>query len=294
MDHDVIIIGGSYSGMAAGLQLLRARRSVLVVDAGERRNRFASHSHGFLTRDGTPPDVIAAKAREQLEAYPTLEWREAKATAARQIEGGFAVEIEGGTTVTARRLVLALGVTDTLPDIPGLSERWGKHVFHCPYCHGYELDQGRIGVIAVGEVSMHQGTMLPDWGETTFLINQSFTPDHEQMLLLEKRGARIETGRIARITGDADVELEDGRVLQFSGLFTASRIAPASPLAEQLGCDFEESPIGRHIATNPMKETSVPFVFACGDAARMAGSIALAVGDGAMAGGGVHHSLMFR
>lgn len=294
MDHDVIIVGGSYSGMAAGLQLLRARRRVLVIDAGVRRNRFASHAHGFLTQDGTPPDVIAAKAREQLEAYPTLDWREGKAIAARKIDGGFEVEIEGGDTVTARRLILALGVTDTLPDIEGLEERWGKHVFHCPYCHGYELDQGRIGVIAAGEVSMHQGTMLPDWGDTTFLLNETFEPDSEQSLLLEKRGAKIETGRIARITGKADVELTDGRILQFDGLFVASKIAPSSPLAEQLGCDFEDSPIGRHIATNAMKETSVPFVFACGDAARMAGSIALAVGDGALAGGGVHHSLMFR
>ncbi len=294
MDHDVIIVGGSYSGMAAGLQLLRARRRVLVIDAGVRRNRFASHAHGFLTQDGTPPDVIAAQAREQLQAYPTLDWREGKAIAARKIDGGFEVEIEGGDIVTARRLILALGVTDALPDIVGLEERWGKHVFHCPYCHGYELDQGRIGVIAAGEVSMHQGTMLPDWGDTTFLLNGTFEPDSEQSLLLEKRGAKIETGRIARITGKADVELTDGRILQFDGLFVASRIAPSSPLAEQLGCDFEDSPIGRHIATNAMKETSVPFVFACGDAARMAGSIALAVGDGALAGGGVHHSLMFR
>lgn len=294
MDHDVIIVGGSYSGMAAGLQLLRARRRVLVIDAGERRNRFASHSHGFLTQDGTPPEVIAAKAREQLEAYPTLEWRETKATAARQIDGGFAIETEGGDTITARRLVLALGVSDTLPEIEGLKERWGKHVFHCPYCHGYELNQGRIGVIAVGELSMHQGTMLPDWGDTTFLINRSFEPNHEQTQMLDQRGAKTETGKIVRISGEADVELEDGRVLKFDGLFVASQIAPSSPLAEQLGCDFEDSPIGRHIATNQMKETSVPFVFACGDAARMAGSIALAVGDGAQAGAGVHHSLMFR
>lgn len=294
MDHDVIIVGGSYSGMAAALQLLRARRKVLIVDGGERRNRFAQTSHGFLANDGESAEAIASKARDQLDAYPTLEWVEAKVSDARKIEGGFSVKTDGGDSFTARRLVLAVGVTDTLPDIPGLSERWGKHVFHCPYCHGYELDQGRIGIIGAGEVSMHQATMLPDWGDTTLLLNDSFTPSHEDELLLERRGASIEEGKIKRITGEADVELTDGRVLSFAGLFVASRIAPSSPLAEQLGCDFEDSPIGRHIATNAMKETSVPFLFACGDVARAAGSIALAVGDGAQAGAGVHHSLMFR
>lgn len=294
MDHDVIIVGGSYAGMEAALQLLRARRKVLVIDAGVRRNRFASHAHGFLTQDGVPPDVIAAKAAAQLAAYPTLSWIEGTAKTARAVEDGFEIAVADGRSFSSRRLVLAIGVSDALPDIPGLKERWGRSVFHCPYCHGFELDEGPIGVIGVGSLSMHQATMLPDWGPTTFLTNGSFTPDAEQMATLEKRGARIEPADIAEISGKADVQLKDGHVLNFAGLFVASSVTPSSPLAEQLGCDFEETPMGRHIATNPMKETSVPFVFACGDVARAAGSIAFAVGDGALAGGGVHHSLMFR
>ena len=294
MDHDVIIIGGSYAGMEAALQLLRARRKVLVIDAGIRRNRFASHAHGFLTQDGVPPDEIAARAGAQLAAYPTLTWIEGTAETARAVEDGFEITIADGRGFSGRRLILAIGVTDTLPDIPGLKERWGRSVFHCPYCHGFELDEAPIGVIGVGPLSMHQATMLPDWGPTTFLANGSFTPGADEMAALEKRGTRLETSRITEISGKADVHIEDGRVLGFAGLFVASRIAPSSPLADQLGCDFEETPMGRHIATNAMKETSVPFVFACGDAARAAGSIALAVGDGAMAGAGVHHSLMFR
>lgn len=294
MDHDVIIVGGSYAGMEAALQLLRARRKVLVIDAGIRRNRFASHAHGFLTQDGVPPDVIAAKAGAQLAAYPTLSWIEGTAETARAVEGGFEITIADGRDFSGRRLILAIGVTDTLPDIPGLRERWGQSVFHCPYCHGFELDEGPVGVIGVGPLSMHQATMLPDWGPTTFLTNGSFTPGPDEMQTLEKRGTTLEPSEISEISGRADVHLKDGRVLSFAGLFVASRIAPSSPLAEQLGCDFEETPMGRHIATNMMKETSVPFVFACGDVARAAGSIAFAVGDGAMAGSGVHHSLMFR
>lgn len=294
MEHDVIIIGGSYSGMSAALQLVRARRKVLVIDAGERRNRFASHGHGFLTQDGVAPDVIVAQAGVQLAKYPTLSWIEGKANAAKQVEGGFEIATEDGRSFTGRRLLLALGVKDHLPGIPGLAERWGQSVFHCPYCHGYELDQGPIGVIGVGAISMHQASMLPDWGPTTFLTNGSHEPDKEERELLDRRGARIEPSEIVEISGKADVLLKDGQVLSFAGLFVAPRIEPSSPLAQQLGCEIEDTPIGQIIKANEMKETSVPFVFACGDVARMAGSIALAVGDGAMAAGGVHHSLMFR
>lgn len=293
MDHDVIIIGGSYAGMSAALPLLRARRKVAVIDAGTRRNRFADHSYGFLSRDGEDPAAIAAKAGAQLVAYPTLDWREATATDARQIAGGFAVTTDRDT-LTAKRLIIAVGVSDTLPEVPGLAERWGRSVFHCPYCHGYELSRGRIGIIGVGPVSLHQALMLPEWGETTLLTNLSFVPDAEQRTQIADRGAALEEAAIEKVTGRADVHLTDGRVLRFDGLFVASRTAPSSPIAEQLGCALEESPMGRFITTNAMKETSVPFVFACGDAARAAGSVPLAVGDGAMAGAATHHSLMFR
>jgi thioredoxin reductase len=294
MDHDVIIVGGSYAGMAAALQLLRARRTVLVIDAGKRRNRFASHSHGFLTQDGATPESIVAKAGMQLVKYPTLSWIEGEASAAQQIDSGFEVTMESGATYSAKRLILATGVTDTLPEITGLAERWGQSVFHCPYCHGFELDQGRIGVIAVGPLSMHHGLMLPDWGETTLLLNDSFSPDDEQRSQLALRGTAIEPARITEISGNADVHLAGGRVLLFDGLFVAPHTAPTGNLARQLGCAYEDSPMGQFISTNAMKETTVPFVFACGDAARAAGSVTFAVGDGHMAGSAVHQSLMFR
>lgn len=147
-DYDVAVIAGSYAGMAAALQVARARRRrVLVIDAGLRRNRFASHAHGFLTHDGSPPAEIFEKARQQLLDYSNVTWREGKAEHARKADpDGFILELDGDATVSARRLVLAFGVTDTLPDVPGLEERWGKSVFHCPYCHGYELEARPIGV----------------------------------------------------------------------------------------------------------------------------------------------------
>ena len=292
MPYDAIIIGGSYAGVSAALQLARARRKILVIDGGRRRNRFASHSHGFLTRDGETPDAIAAEARRQLMLYPTVEWQDAEATEASRTPSGFRITA-GGLHHEARRLVLATGVIDHLPEIPGLAERWGKSIFHCPYCHGYELDQGRIGVIAVSPLSLHHALMLPDWGSTTLLLNDRFEPDGEQLAQLERRDVRIEPGAVTEISGKADVTLEYGKRMGFSGLFVMPRTEPSSPIATALGCEMEEGPMGPFVKTSPTKATSVEGVFACGDAARAAGSVALAVGDGAMAGAAAHQSLMF-
>jgi thioredoxin reductase len=291
---DAAVIGGSYAGLSAALQLARARRSVLIIDAGARRNRFARHSHGYLTRDGDDAAKIAAIGREQLLAYPTVSWRDGAVEHAGATEGGFRVGLADGTTHAARRLVLATGVKDELPDLPGLKERWGAHVFHCPYCHGYELERGQIGVLAVSPLSMHHALMLPDWGPTTFFLNGAFEPDAADLALLSKRGVAVEAGPVARLSGEAiDVEMRDGRVIALAGLFVLSRTSVASPLAGALGCAFEDGPQGSFIATDPMKATSVPNVFACGDAARAAGSVALAVADGALAGVSAHRSLMF-
>ncbi|RKD75046.1 NAD(P)/FAD-dependent oxidoreductase [Rhizobium sp. WW_1] len=293
MTHDVIVIGGSYAGMAAALQLLRARRKVLVVDAGKRRNRFADASHGFLGQDGVNPGEIARRAKEQLAAYPTLTWIEETAEQAEGRKDAFVVTAADGVRHDGRRLLFATGVSDTLPEIEGLGERWGKNIFHCPYCHGYELDQGRIGCIATGPMSLHQAQLLPEWGEVTLFLNGAFAPDAEQRADLAARGVTIEETLVARLEGEADVRLADGRLLQFAGLFTATRVSPSSRIAEQLGCAIEETLFGTQIQTDAMKETTVPGAFACGDAARIPHSVSLAVGDGAWAGAQLHRSLVF-
>ncbi|MDI7861389.1 NAD(P)/FAD-dependent oxidoreductase [Rhizobiaceae bacterium n13] len=293
MQHDVIVVGGSYAGMAAALQLVRARRTVLVIDAGQRRNRFASHSHGFLGQDGVDPAEIAASARGQLEAYPTLTWVEGQAASVSGSKDDFSVFLAGGETHTGRRILLATGVSDQLPPVAGLAERWGKTVFHCPYCHGYELDRGRIGVIATGPMSVHQAQLLPEWGDVTFLVNGAVTMEAEARQELLRRGVMIEQTPIERIEGDAEVLLADGRRLTFAGLFTASRCSPATPLAEDMGCELMETPMGIQIRTNDAKETSILGVFACGDAARVPHSVSLAVGDGAWGGAQLHRSLVW-
>ena len=288
MMYDVIIVGGSYAGLSAGLQLARARRQVLVIDSGQRRNRFAATSHGFLGQDGQAPEMIAAEGRSQLMEYPTVTWVQDRVVQAK----GCSVRTEYNGAFQAKRLILATGVVDELPTIEGLQERWGKHVFHCPYCHGYELDQGRIGVLATSPLAMHHALMLPDWGTTTLFTNGVFTPDAEQQAQLDRRGVSVENAAVRRISGErADLELDDGRVFNLDGIFTMSRTR-ISPLAEQLGCELADGPTGPYLHTNDMRQTSVPGVFACGDTSLAAGSVALAVAEGVRAGVGVHFSLI--
>jgi thioredoxin reductase len=295
MLFDIIVIGGSYAGMAAAVQIARARRNVLIIDAGLRRNRFAEASHGFLGQDGRSPAAIVADARAQLMTYPSVTWIDAAAKLARKTDLGFSIQIEEGRIFDAKRLVLATGVTDELPDVPGLKERWGKSVFHCPYCHGYELNNGRLGVLATDPFSIHQAMMVPDWGRTTFFINGAFEIEAEQAERLIARGVTIESELVAEVTGDrADIKLQDGRTIALDGLFALPRTRVTSPLAEQLGCVFESGPLGPFIQTGATKETTVEGVFACGDVARSAGSISLAVGDGATAGAAAHQSLIFQ
>lgn len=291
---DAIIVGGSYAGMSAALQLARARRTVAVLDSGQRRNRFAHHAHGLLGQDGRPPDDIARDAKAQLLRYLTIDWFDTEALYAERTGSGFVVETSDQERLEGRRLVLATGVIDELPPVPGLAERWGRSVVHCPYCHGYEFDEGPLGVLAVGDLSFHQAQLIPEWGPTTFFTNGRIELEEDEERELARRGVTIESGLVREISGPrASVELADGRVIELAGLFVASKVAPASSLAEQLGCELTESPMGTSIQTDGVMKTSVEGVFACGDVTRPAGNLVLAIADGNMAGASVHRSLIF-
>lgn len=293
---DVIVIGGSYAGMAGALQLARGRRQVAVIDAGIRRNRFAAHSHGVLGQDGKSPALIASEAKAQLLLYPNLSWIEGTVERAEKVGDLFQVTTRDQQTLSAKRLLLATGVSDHLPAITGLQDRWGKTVFHCPYCHGYELNQGPLGVLAVSEASLHQALLIPDWGPTTLFTNNCFTPDELQLKQLAARHVRLETEAVTEITGEqaAVVKLANGRLVELAGLFVASLTKPASPIAQDLGCELAESPVGFYVKTDDFKQTSIPGVFACGDLGRAMGSVTFAIGDGAQAGFAIHRSLIFE
>lgn len=295
MTYEVIIVGGSYAGISAGMQLARARRNILVVDAGVRRNRFASHAHGFLGQDGVPPGEIARLGKAQLLAYPTVTWREATVQhIARRADHTFDVAIDG-TSEHALRVILATGVRDDLPAIPGVVERWGKAVFHCPYCHAYELDRGPVGVLATHPAAEHAALLLPDWGGPVTLFSHGTPIADEVRARVLARGVTIVEQRIAEIRDRATVVLEDGTRHVTVGLFAVTQTHPSSPLAGELGCTMGTGPAGgTYVLTDAIKQTSIPNLFACGDAALQMASIPLAVADGTLAGTAAHRSLVME
>lgn len=298
MQYDVIIVGASFAGASAAMQLVRARRQVLLIDAGKPRNRFSHASHGFLGQDGVPPHVIMATALRQLSAYPTFTHISAEAIQAGADSKGAHVTLADGSWHAARRLILATGVRDELPAIPGLQERWGHTVIHCPYCHGYEVRDHHIGVIATTPLSAHQGLMLPDWGPTTYFTQGKFEPEDEELKQMQKRGVTIERTPVVEVLGSAPtidgVQLEDGRILPINALFAGPRVHMSSPLAMQLGCAFDEGPMGPFIRTNEMRETTVKHVYAAGDAATAFHNGTMASAAGVMTGVSVHRSLFME
>lgn len=297
MGADVIIVGGSFAGFSAAMQLARGQREVIVIDAGEPRNRFADASHGFFCLDGLSPGEIRRRAAEQLSNYSTARVIGGRASSTSQEGDGFSVTLETGETYTAAKLILATGLRDELPKTPGVAERWGKTVIHCPYCHGFELRNRKLGVMATGPLSTHQAAIIPDWGPTTYFTQGEFMPDDEQAALLASRGVAIENSAIVEILGQAPsitgVRLADGRIVELEGLYIGPKARMASTLAEQLGCELEEGPMGPAVKVDDFKRTSVAGVFAAGDISNKMHNATFASASGVMAGIAAHRALMF-
>ncbi|MEO7886648.1 MAG: NAD(P)/FAD-dependent oxidoreductase [Polaromonas sp.] len=297
MLHDAIIVGGSFAGLSAALQLARARRNVLVIDAGLPRNRFASESHGVLGHDGKPGPQLLAEARQQLLAYPTAQIFSGRVSRVDVGEAGFVVEAEDGLRwFTGRRLLLATGVSDVLPGIPGLEARWGKTVVHCPYCHGYEIGGGAIGVLGTGAMSVHQAVMFADWGDVTLFTQGVVEVSAEEQALLAARKVKVESSPIAELLGMPPALegalLQDGRRVAIKALLVGTQVRMGSPLAEALGCAFDDSPFGPIVRVDAWGTTSVDGVYAAGDMARVPHSITFATASGVAAGIRLHSSLI--
>ncbi|WP_390347520.1 NAD(P)/FAD-dependent oxidoreductase [Variovorax boronicumulans] len=298
MRHDALIVGGSFAGLSAAMQLARARRKVCVVDAGAPRNRFAAASHGFFGQDGMPPLQMIADARDKLLAYPSVTFVDGTVTAA-AADGaeGFTVSLSSGEQLSTRKLLLAFGVQDGLPDIAGLGERWGKSVLHCPYCHGYEFGDRPLGVLFHSTHPPDHALLIAEWGPTTLFLNGDAGPDAEARARLQSHGVTLEPGRIAGVEGQgtdlAAVRLDDGRRVPIEALFVAPHTRPTSALAEQLGCAFDDGPTGPVLRVDAMKTTTVPGVYAAGDVAMAFSNATLASADGLFAGVSMHRALVF-
>ena len=294
MNPDVIIVGGSYAGIAAGLILARARRPVTIIDSGLPRNRAASHSHGVLGQDGVSGAELLKNARQQLLDYPTVRWLQGEVVHAQSTADGVEVRTADGQVLAARKLLLATGIADQLPELPGLAERWGSTVLHCPYCHGYEVGGGAIGLLGGHPMSAAKATLFADWGNVTF-FSQGLPVSDEEQAAMQQRGVQIETTPVVGVQGEQptwlEVELADGRRIAQRALFVPAMQQMATPLVQQLGCTLAESMMGVLVEVDMMKQTSVPNVYAAGDATTV-GNITLAMAEGVRAGIGVHHALV--
>jgi thioredoxin reductase len=296
--YDAIVVGGSFAGMSGAMQLARARRRILLVDAGRPRNRFVASSHGFLGQDGKSPREIIGLARHQLAAYPTVEFFAGEAVEARKHLAHFELGLSDGQTVKASRLLLATGVRDELPLIGGIEERWGVTVFQCPYCHGFEVAGRQLGVIGNHPMSAHQASIVSDWGPTTYFTQGIFEPDAEQLAMMHVRDIRIERAPAVEILGSGAsidaVRLSDGRAVTVQTVFTAPRTHMASGLAGELGCGFDDGPFGPLIRTDERKQTTIAGVYAAGDATSAMANATLASAAGVMAGVGALQSLILE
>jgi thioredoxin reductase len=240
--NDVVVVGGGAAGLNAALVLGRARRRVAVVDAGAPRNAPAAHMQGFLSRDGMPPKDLLAAGRAEVSGYG-VELIEDQVVG---IEAGFYLRLAGGRLLKARRILVATGVHDDLPDLPGVRQRWGRDLLHCPYCHGWEVRDQPIGVLGTGPGSVEHALLVRQWSDDVIFFVHSYDLTSTERLQLEARGVRLVSGEIARLAVEADrltgVELLDGRVISRAAVFIRPGNVPhADGLLSGLGCEVNEA-----------------------------------------------------
>ncbi|MEU5325746.1 NAD(P)/FAD-dependent oxidoreductase [Streptomyces parvus] len=304
--YDVVIVGGGAAGLSGALALGRARRSVLVIDAGEPRNAPASHVHNYLGRESTPPGELLAIGRGEAAGYGA-EIVEGRVASAEKLpedggEQGFRVVTEDGRSVEARRLLVTTGLVDELPPVPGLAARWGREVLHCPYCHGHEVADRPIGVLATGPLAVHQALMWRQWSDDVALfLHTGPEPTEEEYEQLAARGVAVVDGEVTglevaddRFTG---VTLASGRVVPREALVVQARFTARSAVLESLGLkpvaqEMGGVVIGTYIPTDPTGATEVPGVWAAGNVTRLTEQVIGAAAAGLMAAGAVNGDLI--
>jgi thioredoxin reductase len=297
--YDVVVVGGGAAGLAGAVALARSRRSVLVVDAGDPRNSPASHVHNFLTRDGAPPAQIYAAGREEVERYGGRV-ETGRVTALSRAGGRFAVQI-GGRAVTARRLLVATGVRDELPQVPGLAERWGIDVLHCPYCHGWEVRDQRIGILATGPATMHQALLFGQLsGHITVLAHTGPELSGEQREQLGALGITVVEGVVSEVEADdkglTGVRLADGTGVPLDALVIAPRMTARAELLAPLGLTPAEVSMGGHvigtqIEADPTGKTSAAGVWVAGNLAAVQAQVITSAAAGLFAGAAINGDL---
>lgn len=286
-EYDVVVIGGGAAGLSAALVLARARRGVLVVDSGEPRNAPAAHMHGFLSRDGMPPAELLRTGRAEVAAYGGTVVRSSVAeiaVASRGVAPRFTTVLADGARVRTRRVLVATGLRDELPPVPGLWERWARDVLHCPYCHGHEVRDQRLGVLWNGPGTTDYAQLVRQWSTDVVLLAPSRAVGPAQRTELDARGIGIIEGTVSGIelAGDrlAGLRLADGRTVARDVLFIPPHFVPRAELLAGLGCEFDEN---GWVVTGPHGRTSVDGAWAAGNVANPRAQVITAAGEGSAA-----------
>ncbi|WP_165924196.1 NAD(P)/FAD-dependent oxidoreductase [Neorhizobium sp. S3-V5DH] len=288
MDN-VIIIGGSFAGLAAALQLGRARRKVTVLDTGLPRNRFAGRSHGMLGHDHKRPLDILAEARQQLARYPAIRLVNARADSISGTIDNFSVLTGDGESLGARRLILSYGVVDQMPDVPGYAESWGTSIIPCPYCDGFEVADQHWGLVWSGPQSMNQVRLFRDWTHRLTVFADGHEISSDIRADLAGRNVPVVDGRITGVarhgSHNATVKLDTGPNVAVDILFAHPRNKPSASLHESLGLATADTPLGVVLKVDERRETSMPGIYAAGDLTNpVLPSVTTASWQGAMAG----------
>jgi len=292
--YDAIIIGGSYAGLAAGMALGRALRSVLIVDSGEPCNRQTPWSHNFITQDGQAPKEITALAKQQLAKYDTVVLFNGKAIRAVKTETGFEIQTETRESFTTRKIIFAAGIKDIIPAIAGFSECWGISVLHCPYCHGYEVRGQKTGIVANGDDGFALSKLISNWtNDLTLYTNGRSTLTNEQTASLKRHNISIKEDEIVRLVHKngylQDVIFKNATSAFVKAIYTRVPFVQHCIIPEHAGCALTSD---GYINADPLQRTNIPGVFACGDSTTRIRTIANAVASGTTTGMMVNKELI--
>lgn len=290
---EVIIIGGSYSGLSAAMALGRSLRKVLIIDGGNPCNKQTPYSHNFLTQDGKTPSEISTISKQQVQEYETIKFHYAFAKSGRKTDVGFEVSTDRGESFTSKKIIFATGINDLMPEIKGFSECWGISVIHCPYCHGYEFRDNQTAILANGDRAFHLASLVNNLTpQLTILTNGKADFNKEQLKKLNQHSINIIESEIVEVehkNGKVQkVIFNDGNNSEFSAVYASLPFRQHSDIPVSLGCELTES---GHISIDAFQKTTIEGVYACGDNSSMMRSIATVVYNGNLAGAMVNHEL---
>lgn len=293
-EFDVIIIGGSYAGLSAGMALGRSLRNVLIIDGGKPCNRQTPHSHNFITQDGQTPKQIAEEAKDQVLKYNTVSFLEDVVISGSKTENGFVINTQSGASFAASKLLFATGLNDQMPDIKGFAECWGISVLHCPYCHGYEVKHESIGLIVNGDIAFEFTKLISNWTkDLTLFTNGKSTLKPEQIDKIKQRNIEIIETEIAEIEHHEGyvkyIVFKDGSKQKVTAIFAKIGFKQHSELPEQFGCEISEQGF---IQVDDLQRTTIPGIYAAGDNTTMARSVSVAAAAGTKSGSFINKELI--